>query len=100
MMAAQVLAFISRIRAFLNSTLMVGVNMSPSLAPARATRILFARARIALDLSSGSSVTVRAQSFLQLAAKLEIVPDARAEVSHDVTPHLHPDIRSFGSDSS
>ena len=50
----------------------------------------FARARIALLISAGSSVTVRAGSpRLQLAAKFEIVPDSRAEVSHDVAPDLY-----------
>lgn len=34
------------------------------------------------------------QFFLQLAAKFEIRPNARAEVSHDVTPYLHFEVWS------
>ena len=62
MMAAQVLASTSRVRAFLNSRRVSGVKMSPCLAPARAARILFRRARAAFLISAALSVTLKGGS--------------------------------------
>ena len=58
MMIAIVAGFVPTSRTSLNSALMVDVKMSPCLAPARATRIAFANARCARQISPGSSVTV------------------------------------------